>query len=83
MSKKSDKKDLIEIWQDIVEIKSLIVAIIISTIFTMSAYFLAPKDSIPLQLFFGLSGAVIAFIINAVLIKPKRNIIYKEDEDGH
>lgn len=77
MSTNNKKDALIEVWQDIVEIKSLVLAMIISTIFTMGAYFLAPTGNKSLQLFFGLLGAVIAFMINAILIKPKRNVVSK------
>lgn len=75
------KKHLIKIWGDIVEIKSLILSIIISSVFTMSLYFLAPKDDLSKQLFYGLLGAVIGFIISSILIKPKRIIKQEEDKE--
>lgn len=74
-----DKNTMVEIWGDVIEIKHLIISIIISTIFTMSAYFLAPPDDRTRQLFYGLLGAVIGFIISAFLIKPKRIIVFEED----
>lgn len=74
------KKDqMIEIWGDVVDIKSLIISMIISGSITMGAYFLAPANEQTKQLFFGLGGAVLGFIISAFLIKPKRIIILEED----
>lgn len=78
MTEESQKKHL-EIWGDIVDISDLTKAIIISTIITMGAYFLAPADNISIQLFSGLGGALIGFFISAYLIKPKRVIIEKEN----
>ena len=73
-----DKKQLIEIWGDVVEIKFLVMAIVISGILTMGGYFLASDDKVH-QLFLGLGGAVLGFIISTILIKPKRIIIIKEE----
>ena len=80
MSTNNKKDALIEVWQDIVEIKALVLAMSISTIFTMGAHFLAPAGNKTLQLFFGLLGAVFAFMINSFLIKPKRNVVSKVEQ---
>lgn len=68
------KKEMVEIWGDVVEIKSLLISIIISLVSTMSLYFLAPQDDKTQALFFGLAGAVLGFVISTILIKPKRTI---------
>ncbi|WP_313469486.1 hypothetical protein [Carnobacterium sp.] len=70
-----EKKDLVEIWGDVVALNSLVGAILISSISTMGAFFLAPGGNQSQQLFYGLAGAVIGFIISAVLIKPKRIVV--------
>lgn len=72
------KNEMVEIWGDVVEIRSLVLSIIISIISTMGLYLLAPKDDKTMGLFFGLFGAVIGFVISAIIIKPKRNIIIEE-----
>lgn len=72
-------KQMIEIWGDIVEIKSLIKSIIISGATTMGGYFLAQPNNRTKQLFFGLLGAVFGFTITAFIIKPKRVIIVEEE----
>ena len=71
-------KEMVEIWQDVVAIKSLVLAIFISATTTMGAYFLAPSGDKTKQLFFGLMGAVLGFVINALIIKPKRIIEVKD-----
>ena len=48
---KKDKKEKIEIWGDVVELRDLIIAILLSSVSTMGAYFLAPSDDKTKQLF--------------------------------
>lgn len=76
-----EKKELIEIWGDIVELRDLVRAIIISAITTMGLYLLAPAGNHTLQLFFGLGGALIGFIISGLLTKPKRIIRSKKTKN--
>ena len=76
------KRGMFEIWGDIIEIKPLIISIFISVTLTMGAYFLAPPDSRVKQLFFGLMGAVLGFVISAFFIKPKRLITVEESRKG-
>ena len=75
----NNKKQMVEIWGDVVEISLLVVSIFISGISTMGAYFLAPSDDKIKQLFFGLGGAVLGFVISAIFIKPKRIITLEEE----
>lgn len=71
-----DKKNntRIEIWGDMVAINDLTKAIVLSAVTTMGGYFIAPSDNISLQLFFGLGGALIGFLLTAFWIEPKRLI---------
>ena len=73
------QKEMVEIWGDIVDMKSLILAIVISSILTMGLYFLAPAGDQMIELFLGLGGAVLGFIISSIIIKPKRIIILEKD----
>ncbi len=72
------EENLVEVWGDVVSIKSLILSILISIVSTMGMYFLAPSGDRTLGLFFGLAGAVLGFIISTLLIKPKRDIKIEE-----
>lgn len=75
----NNKRQMVEIWGDVVEIRLLVMSIFISGVSTMGAYFLAPSNDKIKQLFFGLAGAILGFIISAVFIKPKRIIILEEE----
>ena len=74
------KKTMVEIWGDVVELRSLILAITISVVSTMGLFALAPDNSTK-QLFFGLIGAVLGFTISAFLIRPKRVIRVEKSKD--
>lgn len=69
----------IEVWADLVSISDLVMALVITSITTLGAYFIAPNVA-PKPLFFGLVGALIGFAISSFLIKPKRN--FDEVESG-
>ncbi|WP_071394138.1 hypothetical protein [Bacillus tuaregi] len=73
-------KENIEVWEDLVSIKDLVRALLIMSLTTMGAYFLAPNDP-PKPLFFGLVGALIGFILTSFIIKPKRILQEVESEE--
>ena len=75
----NNRKEMVEIWGDVVEIRLLVMSIFLSSLSTMGAYFLAPSGDKIKQLFFGLGGAVLGFVISAIFIKPKRIIILEEE----
>ncbi|RYL94967.1 hypothetical protein EWI07_05055 [Sporolactobacillus sp. THM7-4] len=74
-----DQSDTIEIWDDVVRIRDLILAIIINSLTTLGGYFAAPDDP-PMPLLFGLIGAVIGFVLCSFIIKPKRTFEENESE---
>ena len=80
---KKGKQEKIEIWGDVVELRDLIIAILLSSCSTMGAYFLAPSDDKTKQLFFGLAGAVIGFILSTVFTKPKRIITIDNEKENN
>jgi hypothetical protein len=69
----------IEVWEDLVRIRDLVIALILCSVTTLGGYFLAPKEP-PKPLFFGLSGAILGFVICALLIKPKRTLIERKSD---
>lgn len=71
----------LELWGDLVSMKDILLAILLSATLTMGGYFLAPVGDRTRQLFYGLAGAVLAILINTFLIKPKRKIVYQDDLD--
>ncbi|NLW23540.1 MAG: hypothetical protein GXY88_09885 [Tissierellia bacterium] len=71
-------KEMVEIWGDIVEIRHLLISMAISNISTIGGLLLAPSNNEGKQLFFGLMGSLIGFVISALFIKPKRIVISKE-----
>lgn len=71
------KKVNVEIWDDLVYIKDLLISIAICFITTFGGYFIAPNEA-PKPLLFGIVGAFIGFIIASLMIKPKRNFIESE-----
>lgn len=66
-----DIKKNIEVWEDLVSIKDLVLSLIICSATVLGGYFLAPNKP-PKPLLLGLSGALIGFVICTILIKPKR-----------
>ncbi|WP_138420054.1 hypothetical protein [Aquibacillus sediminis] len=71
--------DNIEIWEDFVRIKDLVVALVICSITTLGAYFIAPNEP-PKPLFFGLVGALVGFAISSFVIHPKRKLIVNDEK---
>ena len=67
------KKDNIEVWEDLVNINSMVLSLLICSITALGGYFIAPNEP-PKPLFYGLLGAFIGFICSSILIKPKRTI---------
>lgn len=72
------KKDKVVIWGDVVRLKDLIISLVISIVSTMGLFFMANNANTSVKLFMGLLGAVVGFIVNSIIFKPKRDI--KEGE---
>lgn len=79
-NERQEQNDNIEIWEDYVHIKDLIISLAICAITTLGGYLIAPNEP-PKPLIFGLVGAVVGFIISSILIRPKRTFEYVEKED--
>lgn len=76
---KIETKNNIEVWEDLVNIKDLVLALLICSVTTLGAYFIAPNEP-PKPLFFGLIGALIGFVVCSIIIKPKRKFVEAEDK---
>ncbi|GAB4075140.1 hypothetical protein GCM10028778_26430 [Barrientosiimonas marina] len=73
-----EKQDNIEVWEDYVNIKDLVLSLVVCSLTSVGGYIIAPAGQQPL--IFGLVGAVLGFIISTILIKPKRQFSYTNDE---
>lgn len=76
----SEDKKNIEIWEDLVYIKDLILSLVICILTTFGGYMIAPNEP-PKPLLFGIVGAFIGFIIASLIIKPKRDFVENSRED--
>ncbi|TMN22469.1 hypothetical protein FH966_05825 [Lentibacillus cibarius] len=74
----SNNKENIEVWEDLVRIKDLVISLVICSGTSLGGYLIAPADREPL--IFGLVGAVTGFIISSIIIRPKRTFHYTEEE---
>lgn len=70
----------VEIWEDVVNIKDLVLSLIISSITTLGGYLIGQEDP-SRALIFGIVGAIVGFIICSVLFKPKRHFEYIDEEN--
>jgi len=73
----NEEEQLVEIWEDNVDIKDLMVAMFLCIAFSLGGYIFA-FGGIP-PLIFGLIGGVIGFIIASIIIKPKRRLTMTEE----
>lgn len=72
----------LNVWDDTVKGRDLLIALGISTPLSLGGYIFAPGAP-PMPLIMGLSGAIIGFFINSVLFRPKRQLdVEGDDRDG-
>ncbi|SES99792.1 hypothetical protein SAMN05216389_104109 [Oceanobacillus limi] len=81
MSIKDQNKDVenIEVWEDLVHIRDLVICLVICSLTTLGGYLIAPNEP-PTPLIVGLIGAVVGFILCSIIIKPKRTFRYEEEK---
>jgi hypothetical protein len=72
-------KKYIEICGDMVHLKDLVFSIVLISTTTMVGHSFAPTSNRPLELLFGLGGAVLGFMITLLFVKVKRTIQVSED----
>ncbi|UJL46846.1 hypothetical protein KFZ58_02525 [Virgibacillus sp. NKC19-16] len=74
-----DKGKNIEVWEDLVNIKDLLLSMVICSALALGGYLIAPNEP-PRPLIYGLVGVVIGFIISSIIIKPKRTLRFEDEE---
>ena len=68
-----------EVWEDLVSIKDLVISLIICLVTTLGLYFISAKQWFN-PVIFWVVWSVLGFGICSFLFKPKRNFI--KDEEG-
>lgn len=71
----------IEIWNDLVSPRDLVVALVVSVAAIAAACAVATLLGEPL-LFWGLGGAAAGFAVNCLLIRPKRDVRVVDDAEA-
>ncbi|MBO0961402.1 hypothetical protein J1P26_16980 [Neobacillus sp. MM2021_6] len=79
-NKVENTSDNIEVWEDLVNIKSMALSLLVCSITALGGYFIAPNEP-PKPLFYGLIGAFFGFILCSLVVKPKRIIREIQRED--
>ena len=78
MSNETNEQDnYVEVWEDNVNVKELVIAMFICIGFSLGGYLLAFGNTPPI--IFGLGGGVIGFIISSIIIKPERQLTVEEE----
>ena len=68
---------LAEVWEDIVDIKELLLSLLINAAGALGGYLAAPNVK-PYPLLCGLLGSLAAFLVCVLLFKPKREFTEME-----
>lgn len=79
-SREKERDNNIEVWEDLVSIRDLVISLIISSVTTLGGFLLAPDEPTK-PLVYGLFGAVIGFIITSINIQPKRTFKFSDEEE--
>lgn len=69
----------LNVWDDTVGGRDLLLSLCISTPLTLGGYLLAPGPA-PMPLMLGLGGALMGFLINSLLFRPKRRLDFGKGE---
>ncbi|WP_067726490.1 hypothetical protein [Oceanobacillus damuensis] len=78
-SENIERGNNIEVWEDVVNIKDLLLSILICASAAMGGYLIAPDDP-QKPLLYGLVGVVIGFLVSSMIIKPKRTLRFEDEE---
>lgn len=66
-------KALLNVWDDTVSGRDLLISLSIATLLSLGGYLFAPWPA-PGPLVLGLSGAILGFFISTLLFRPKRRL---------
>ncbi|KAA0011880.1 hypothetical protein F0A17_11290 [Billgrantia pellis] len=63
----------LNVWDDTVSGRDLLISLAIATLLSLGGFLLAPWPA-PGPLVLGISGAIVGFLISALLFRPKRRL---------
>lgn len=71
----------IEVWNDLVSPRDLVICLLVSVACAAAAVLISPRSG-GQTLFWGLGASVAGFIVNCLLVTPKREVVIVDDADG-
>ena len=78
---RSQDAGCIEVWNDLVSPRDLLIALTVSVLAVAAACTVATILGQPL-LFWGLGGSAIGFVIDCLIVAPKRDVSVVDDADA-
>nr|WP_300311202.1 hypothetical protein [Halomonas sp.] len=69
----TSSRSYLQVWDDTVTLRDLLLSLIITTTLCLGGYILAPERP-PLPLMLGLGGALLGFVISTIAFRPKRRM---------
>ena len=71
----------IEVWNDLVSPKDLVVCLLVAVACAVAAVMISSRVG-GQTLFWGLGASAAGFIVNCLLVTPKREVVIVDDADG-
>lgn len=71
----------IEVWNDLVSPRDLVICLLVSVACAAAAVLVSARLG-GQTLFWGLGASVAGFIVNCLLVAPKREVVIVDDADG-
>ncbi|BDA63337.1 hypothetical protein [Actinomyces capricornis] len=80
-SDSTERQNNIEVWNDLVSPRDLIICLAVSAACAVAAVLLSLRVG-GAPLFWGLGASVAGFAVNCLLVTPKREVIIVDEEPG-
>ena len=68
----------IEVWNDLVSPRDLVICLLVSVACAAAAVLISPRSG-GQTLFWGLGASVLGFIVNCLLVVPKRDVVIVDE----
>ncbi|MCR2053155.1 hypothetical protein NSA19_09945 [Actinomyces bowdenii] len=78
-SDSTERQNNIEVWNDLVSPRDLIICLAVSAACAVAAVLLSSKVG-GNPLFWGLGASVVGFAINCLLVTPKREVVIADED---